>query len=337
MYAAAFLFVVTLGAVLLVVAAVTLLRKGHALAAEARQEVPSPASGPPVGRHGGPAADGSSRSRQRTIWFGYLEAQVPEIAMNGLIGGAIFAVLATQLMFLHPVRKALGDGNKAGLAGSVLLILGFALVGVLASEQRSASTRRTVGVLWDVATFWPRVGHPFSPPSYGERTVPELRERMRWLVEQGSEVVLTSYSQGTVIAVAALMQLPTQVRDHISLVTLGCPVRRLYGRGFPFCFGFDQVHDLMRLPLRRGHVGPPWVNVWRSTDYVGGWVMRPGVQPGLLTSTCRDVWICDPNSFGRPPGDQSFPVVNKHLEYFPDAKVAEQMLVVLNERGYRGR
>ena len=43
---------------------------------------------------------------------------------------------------------------------------------------RNDTVRRSVGVLWDIGTFWPRAAHRLAPPSYAERAVPELQTRV---------------------------------------------------------------------------------------------------------------------------------------------------------------
>src|SRR5260370_7027450 len=79
-------------------------------------------------------------------------------------------------------------------------------VAFLYSAWGDPTKRRTIGVLGDVGTFWPRSYHPLSPPCYSERAVPELQRRMWWLHDTGGRVVLIAHSQGAMLATAALVQ-----------------------------------------------------------------------------------------------------------------------------------
>ncbi len=175
-------------------------------------------------------------------------------------------------------------------------LAGVLLAGWLVTLLRQACTntarRKTIGALWDVATFWPRAVHPFAPPCYAERAVPEIVDRIRLLTgHSGSEpddvahlhaqagqpdlprtrgltvppgpLLLTGYSQGSVIAPAVVAQLPAEVLRSVALLTLACPARRLYGRAFPAYFGGRQLAALAGLldasttPDQPPEPGPP--------------------------------------------------------------------------------
>ena len=49
------------------------------------------------------------------------------------------------------------------------------------NSYRNPAVRRTVGILWDIGSFFPRAAHPLAPPSYGERAIPELAQRVTTL------------------------------------------------------------------------------------------------------------------------------------------------------------
>ena len=133
------------------------------------------------------------------------------------------------------------------LAGLVLP----AMMAFLYSAWSDPTKRRTIGVLWDVGTFWPRSYHPLSPPCYTERAVPELQRRMWWLHDNGGRVMLVAHSQGAVLATAALVQPGCHPDgDHPALITFGSPVCKLYSWGFPAYFD----HDLLE-PLEPGEDG----------------------------------------------------------------------------------
>lgn len=129
---------------------------------------------------------------------------------------------------------------------------------------RDVSARRTIGILWDVGTFWPRAAHPFAPPCYAERAVPDLSSRMcAWTGRTRGRLVISGHSQGSVLAAAAVWQLPDPVRHRVALLTYGSPIERLYGRWFPAYFGRVPLAGLQRSV-------DCWRNLWRATDPIGG-------------------------------------------------------------------
>ncbi|MFE3935150.1 hypothetical protein ACFXPJ_15525, partial [Streptomyces goshikiensis] len=149
--------------------------------------------------------------------------------------------------------------------------------------------------LWDVGTFWPRAAHPFAPPCYAERAVPDLTWRMTgWTGRTGGRLVISGHSQGSVLAAAAVWQLPPGARRRVALLTYGSPLGRLYGRWFPAYFGRGPLTAL------HGEVDC-WRNLWRATDPIGGPV-RLAPATGTASGGAGEVDrgpLADPVAYGR--------------------------------------
>ena len=237
------------------------------------------------------------------------------------------------------IRSSIPGLEVVGAYLTVLTIVLMVALGALAF--RVPATRRSVGILWDIASFWPRTAHPLAAPCYAERTVPDLITRIRWYrcgapgptgpggsTESTAPVgvVLAAHSQGTVISSAALIQLaahtperPPAGTDHapgdvlpgLSLLTFGCVLRRLYGRYFPVYFGAPVIDRLARqlggTNLRPGR----WLNLWRYTDYLGGAVTvgpppqtgEPDAETTPSTAPILEKHLRDPAFFAVQPGD----------------------------------
>lgn len=174
--------------------------------------------------------------------------------------------------------------------GSWLMSAGVILLIAMGRRAyRDHSARRTIGILWDVGTFWPRAAHPFAPPCYAERAVPDLTWRMAtWTERFDGRLVISGHSQGSVLAAAAVWQLDLVTRSRVALLTYGSPLERLYGRWFPAYFGPPALTGLHREM-------DDWRNLWRFTDPIGG----------PIRLTCEDGHridqgpLRDPLSFGR--------------------------------------
>ncbi|OZV82407.1 hypothetical protein CA850_08980 [Micromonospora echinospora] len=179
---------------------------------------------------------------------------------------------------------------------------------------RNDTVRRSVGVLWDVGTFWPRTAHPFAPPSYAERAVPELQTRTAGLLALPEDdprrvagIILSGHSQGAVICAAVLLQLPARWRRRVRFFSYGCQLTRLYGRVFPAYFGPRRLPVLAdALTDRHGRAG--WTNFWRETDPLG-WPV-PAAR--------RQVTVRDPEGLHPTGGEVVDPPIRSHGGY-PDS------------------
>ena len=303
--------------------------------------------------YGDPDAEDYRRSRRR-VARAWAVATLPDHAARvaaAATAGMTAAIILAELTALlvsdepHPVLRGIaGVSSAAGLIGAA------ALVTVVRSAYRSPDRRRSFGALWDVATFWPRAAHPLAPPCYGERAVPEVVDRVRILtgtvrenpadpdsrrieaysrnlgtsaaaiIEPGP-VLLTGYSQGSIIAPAVVAQLRADTREKVKLLTLACPARKLYARAFPGYFGVDQ------LDMLRSLTGPgDWKNLVRHSDYIGSWIFtdpRTDAGPGDLDQLCLDPVTVTADIDPTPPP------IHRHSDWWPDARVAETARLML--------
>lgn len=179
----------------------------------------------------------------------------------------------------NPLRWTIEENPGTSLtwrAAAYLLPAFFlAAMATVRGATKSTSLRRSIGILWDVMTFWPRRFHPLAVRPYAERAVPEFQSRVLEHVRGSARPVLVSaHSQGSVLAFAALAPLDARVTDHVALVSFGCPLGTLFGPLFPAYFGPDQI-DLVRAKLMGGDVRG-WRNLYRLTDPIGGPVFGDG-------------------------------------------------------------
>lgn len=234
---------------------------------------------------------------------------------------ALVGVGATGLALadIGPVQLA-PSGSPAAEAMSTLANLGTYLIGLSIlglvflgiQTYRNQRVRRTVGVIWDLATFWPRAAHPLAPPCYAERVVPELVHRASWLATDQGGLVLSGHSQGSVLAAAAVLQLPPRAKERTALLTYGSPLCRLYMRAFPNYFSEKVLYDIgAAVAGPRGQ--ERWINLWRRTDPIGGAV---GIG---------DRRLADPVSFDPLPGDRIPPAVQGHGDYQLTPQFAQAM------------
>jgi hypothetical protein len=255
---------------------------------------------------------GAGQNWQRQIARVQFLARAPHDAvwLLWIIIGAQL-VMAGCVWQLHVQPPVLVRNIGIALAGLVLP----ALAAFLYSAWNDPAKRRTIGVLWDVGTFWPRSYHPLSPPCYTERAIPDLQRRMWWLHDNGGRVVLVGHSQGAVLATAALLQPDCRPvgGEQPALVTFGSPVGKLYGWGFPAYFDAALVS-----PLVPGGGQPSgWRNFYYPTDPIGGPVTR-GLPETVQVQV--DTEFLDPADcyyvYGQAP-----PAAQGHSGYWADRRV----------------
>ncbi|WP_238434040.1 hypothetical protein [Micromonospora tarensis] len=270
-----------------------------------------------------PHAPPSAAGRLRRVEQAVARARFTERLEPLAVGYACLAAIGLSTSVLGLLQLLPGDvaqryvGVPEGMvdfligSGSYLIaavVLGLVIGGIFA--YRTAGFRRYVGVLWDLGTFWPRAAHPFAPPCYAERAVPELAKRVCYLVEQGHGVLLAGHSHGSVLLAATVLQLPTRVTDRVALLTYGSPLNRLYSRLFP---AYTDDPALREIGER---VGWRWLNLWRDTDPIGGWIFaphRPGEAQRLTGPAAMvDRRLTDPEGVVPAPSDSVPPPILGH-------------------------
>ncbi|MFI7385431.1 hypothetical protein [Streptomyces sp. NPDC049813] len=208
-----------------------------------------------------------------------------------------------------------GAADTAQALGSWLIGFGFLFFVTWGRRAyKDPAARRTIGILWDVGTFWPRAAHPFAPPCYAERAVPDLTWRMAtWTRTTGGRLILSGHSQGSVLAAAAAWQLPPSVRKRVGLLTYGSPLERLYGRWFPAHFGPAALAALHRQV-------DCWRNLYRRTDPIGGPIGLPGACGPVVDHPA----LPDPLAYGRTAQHPLPAPILGHGDYQADPVFAEE-------------
>lgn len=258
-------------------------------------------------------------SRRRSRW-NFLAGGGRTICyfLTGLVAGAVVIALVVWTQFL--ITGTIPAGLWVGLAAKIGILIPPAVIGFMAVTWRQPERRRVLGTIWDVGTFWPRSFHPFAPPCYSERAVPELIRRIWWLHDNDGRAVLAAHSQGSVIALAAVLRSsPRRHEPAVGLVTFGSPLLKLYTWAFP-AYLPSSMFDLTA--AGKAGIGTVlWRNVFYPTDYIGGPVNARPLIDVRFPDPASDVFV-----YGQPP-----PKVLTHTGYWVDSRLWEQVDVVVSD------
>ncbi|UQX88726.1 hypothetical protein M6D93_01685 [Jatrophihabitans telluris] len=181
------------------------------------------------------------------------------------------AVLTEPVRWLRLSSEAVyNDLGNIGVLALDALALG--LLYAVYTAARRPNTARQLGILWDLASYWPRSAHPFIPPCYAQKVVPELADRVERYLAQGYRVVLCGHSQGSLLVAAATLRVlgdtaGTDAAQRLGLVTAGSQLQWAYPRGFP------SVIDVPSYRMMLQRLDGRWRNLARGTDPLGGAVL----------------------------------------------------------------
>lgn len=260
-----------------------------------------------------------------------------------VLGGS--AVLCTAAAAAIYLRFTTAPDWLAPLTTVGVLALGALAGGLLRAvynAARAPESGRQLGVLADLACFWPREAHPIVPPCYAVKVAPEVAARaVSHLAEPGTRVVLIGESHGSLLVVVAAARLLNSLnepeRRRIGIVTVGSQLQWAYSRAFPSVLPFSALGALA------GELGTRWRSLCRGTDPLGGAVttwrrqvyedsllgmgFRADGTPGPLAAAepsphgalalGLDHWLPDPRP-GPLPGRRWAPGVQRHGNYAAD-------------------
>jgi hypothetical protein len=276
-------------------------------------------------------------SRRITALLRRAELLVLGVALaicGGLVAGVVFGCI---WLFLG-IDTESGIWTAAHVLGAVgLWFAVLAVVGLVALSSRQEA--RPAALLWDLMCFLPTQAHPFGPPCYSERVVPEMTGRLvDWFTRTADcagvapegptpatgpvpgptpgvrRVVISAHSMGLVLTLCVLFQLgprglPEAALKRIGLVSYGVQVRRYFSRFFPQVLG-PQVLSTVPSPAPDAAARDPWppfVDGEVEAERDAGWTPEPGTPgpvPGALWAILGDRWI----NLYRPNDPLGFPV-----------------------------
>jgi len=222
------------------------------------------------------------------------------VPLGAIAGGVVYlAFVLQQFALTMGIGKNL-VGWPAGLLavfeGQTLVSAGKWLAGgavtIAALGSRFTQTfgrlRVALDAVLDIDNYF---GDPPNRQPPRARIYSRYASLLAYLRERGYvRIVIVAHSQGTVISADLLRYLQSQGRLQslvgelpVALVTVGSPLRDLYGERFPLLYRWVGSRDAAFMdaaPAAAALGASEWVNACRSGDYVGRFIWTPDGDAG---------------------------------------------------------
>ena len=254
-----------------------------------------------------------------TLSLGIALLFLTTIFEHGMVTRWLDAVGLTALVALLDVTESVVTGATQSLFDPLqALVFSAAGVGATLSllggqlSRRIPSLRGPLDVALDVDNHFREFPRTNIPRAHIFSRYAAL---LRHVQSQGYDrVVVVAHSQGTVISAELLRFLASRAQlaptpddeprldgkplPPLSLLTLGCPLRQLYGARFPGLYAWVTARNGNVFGPRAADIGAQrWMNAFCSGDYVGRWLWSTATHQPALAHPMANAVGHDP--FGR--------------------------------------
>jgi hypothetical protein len=310
----------------LIIAVALMLVLSFVVSRRARVTLPTPTPDEPW--FGAAVRKGSTRA-QRAAAVGHAAPKL--ISVIGIVTYVLAVAAAINRLQVHGwnvghARLRFGNTTWMNVA-AVLLPVGLgALIVFVRRAATSSPTRRLVGTIWDVLTFWPRDYHPLAVRCSAAQIVPEIEARLADSTDAQAGFLVSAHSQGSVLAYAALQRSPDDVVGRVCLVTYGSPLVTIYEQMFPAYFG-GADREVLFSRLFTPESLPRWRNYYRLTDPIGGpvgWSEQLSTVDQCLADPQVGSLVVEPMELFTSPPEMPRPrwgLVARHSQYLAEEDV----------------